>query len=731
LTTMSDDEVDELDSMDLTEDEKISIRKSSTPRLQMLLGRAGYEVDKTLALDRMGLMVTYGKYILNKRVTKSAELSDRDLKVRELELREQELYFRREEAAATEDWRRRDAKKGDEELALKAKELDLEAMRQHNELQRENTLDRKLKRYGDALRYSMVEMSDEPGELHHFFTTLESVYESFGVPSDIQSKLLLPLVSKQAKQLLSRLTSDQLADYEVVRDFLLAEFRLTSSQYRDRFQTTSKVPSETFTLYCSKIKSLFMYYLKSKQVGDDFNLLVDLMVADRLKLELPSECLKYILSVEGAKTLPCNKIATDADIFMSTHFADGRPKTAIRPINKGSYGTPYRFNNYAQVGEAQVMAPRGPGPNYPSRGPNLAATGRFTSPTGVKLCFRCGSDTHLASWHYYNNVSNNGATRVNCEQQTQRPATVHIRHAACSTQHELPQDLQQPILPEYCTQHDDDTLQIMEGLHSLSCDEQMYVNDNGRSARENVDSENEWLYNVDINCDINAANCCAVTRQIVRERAAGEPIRLAQMQYRDISIKELGGANCYKALVDSGAELCVMRRELVAGRDVTGLGQIRLRGIVGESVPAQLVELHVKPAVRVSVCGENGEWEERVDNIGPSIPVIFAVCQLSTDHDIILSAETVDRLENLRAYNILSVNTRSQTAAARAAVGTAAAAPPVRVSDKPVTFGGTPLGPGADVSLRSQERGEFSQSAEIEVVRKEQRDDPTLAGGYR
>jgi len=264
---MSDEEeVETLDSLGLTEDEFKAVKKCGDARMQMVLGRAGYDVDDTLNLTRNELMVAYGKYVVNKRAAKEEMLSDRDLKIRELELREQELKFRaaaekvrQEEAVKADAWRRHEAKKVDEKLELKSKELELEAKRQKAELERESAIDRRIKRFGDALRYSMVSMSDEPGELPHFFTTIESLFDSFAVPDDIRSKLLLPHVSNRAKLLLSRLTTDQLADYSTVRDFLLAEFKLTSSQYRERFQSARKQSSETFTLFCSKIKSLFTY----------------------------------------------------------------------------------------------------------------------------------------------------------------------------------------------------------------------------------------------------------------------------------------------------------------------------------------------------------------------------------------------------------------------------------------------------------------------------------------
>jgi len=94
---MSDeDDIDTLESLGLIEDEYKAVKKCGDARMQMVLGRAGYDVDDTLDLTWNELMVVYGKYVVNKRVAKEEMLSDRDLKIRELELREQELKLWRE-----------------------------------------------------------------------------------------------------------------------------------------------------------------------------------------------------------------------------------------------------------------------------------------------------------------------------------------------------------------------------------------------------------------------------------------------------------------------------------------------------------------------------------------------------------------------------------------------------------------------------------------------------------
>ena len=79
---------------------------------------------------------------------------------------------------------------------------------------------------------------------------------------------------------------------------MLREFKLTAEQYRDKFWTATKTAEETFTLFGSRVKNLFQYYLHSRKV-ENYDDLIDLLVSDRIKQTLSDACLKHVLSVEG------------------------------------------------------------------------------------------------------------------------------------------------------------------------------------------------------------------------------------------------------------------------------------------------------------------------------------------------------------------------------------------------------------------------------------------------
>jgi len=57
---------------------------------------------------------------------------------------------------------------------------------------------------------------------------------------------------------------------------------------------------------------------------ENFEQLVDLIVANRLKDSLSAPCLKYCLSVEGNKVLSSSELAALADTFDANYSSNGR-----------------------------------------------------------------------------------------------------------------------------------------------------------------------------------------------------------------------------------------------------------------------------------------------------------------------------------------------------------------------------------------------------------------------
>ena len=63
---------------------------------------------------------------------------------------------------------------------------------------------------------------------------------------------------------------------------LFAAILLTAEQYRERFRTAVKSVTETYTLFGSRVKNLFLYYLQNRK-DKTVEQVIDLLVSDRIK----------------------------------------------------------------------------------------------------------------------------------------------------------------------------------------------------------------------------------------------------------------------------------------------------------------------------------------------------------------------------------------------------------------------------------------------------------------
>jgi len=130
----------------------------------------------------------------------------------------------------------------------------------------DNSLAGRTKKSGDALRHVLPHMPSEHAELPQFFNTVEKLFKIYQVPADVQGKLLIPILSSQAKTIIGRMTSDDLESYDKVKQFLLSEFRLTPKRYKLRFDTASKGTNDTYVLFASRLCNLLTYYLRSRGI---------------------------------------------------------------------------------------------------------------------------------------------------------------------------------------------------------------------------------------------------------------------------------------------------------------------------------------------------------------------------------------------------------------------------------------------------------------------------------
>jgi len=206
----------------------------------------------------------------------------------------------------------------------------------------------------------------------------------YQVPADLQAKLLIPLLTSRAKSVIGRMPAGDMEQYDELKKFLLADFKLTPREYKSRFDTAHKNDDETYVLFAARLRNLLSYYLRSRQV-DNFDKLCELIVSDRLKAGMPEGPLSYVLSLEGNDWFTPDKVATLADIFVNNQHP--------------SYTTQPRSTEYKTAKVSTSMA----NVKHLSTSPRTSRLqdgntheNNYNTTEAIKRCYRCQSTLHLA-----------------------------------------------------------------------------------------------------------------------------------------------------------------------------------------------------------------------------------------------------------------------------------------------------------------------------------------------
>jgi len=221
------------------------------------------------------------------------------------------------------------------------------------------------KRIGEMMRHVLPKMSHESAELPQFFETVEKLYAMYEVPAEVQAKILIPLLTAQAKSLVNQMSIDDMSKYDELKEFLLTKYKLTFREYKVIFKTAVKNGGETYTLFAARLRNLLSYYPKSRFV-EDYDTLVELLISDRLKGFFPQGLLSYILTQEREGWYVASKVASLADVYVNNRTTVvGQKSSANKPVKVAtvtSYGTSGDQNYHsARGGQFQTGSSDGQG----------------------------------------------------------------------------------------------------------------------------------------------------------------------------------------------------------------------------------------------------------------------------------------------------------------------------------------------------------------------------------
>jgi hypothetical protein len=363
-----------------------------------------------------------------------------------------------------------------------------------------------------------------------------------------------------------------------------------------------------------------MHYLKARKANADLVKLIDLFVADKLKDCLSPGALQYVLSLEGDSCFTSNSVASNADIYCGNYNDAG----AYKGCNLFNVPLVDKFDNrkkflYGRQNDAKLAG----GPNNSSD-----KNGNGSKSTGVVLSSGSTSNTDLQS----------AADIKNGSRPTKVFANKKLFFACHSDQHVVAN------CPGKVKKSSSAT-SVKASAHACVVDTAA-----GRAntqdchldttAAECSACDVNYKFQAGIGSEINVTDSRQCELEPTRETVIGfvstltpngaTEVQLAPLNYVDVVI----AGTCYKALVDSGAQVPLIRSELV--RDMSFIGSINIQPVVGAPVLAKLAVLDIAKY-------DHSADAEVTDEHRP-LHVVFAVTDLAT-HDVILPSSVVADLQ--------------------------------------------------------------------------------------
>ena len=424
----------------ITAEQRDTIKRTNSDRLRARLEQAGWSSQDLKGLDREKLMEAVAELYVVPAAEAAADVPKTEsLVAKELELREREIALREREIKAQEEERKAQEKRWIAEMELKRAEYDRLQKLDAEKAKQDSSLAAHTKKFADSVKHVFIRMTDDPAELPMFFSGVENLYKLYDIPTDLQAKLLLPLLTKKARLVTNRLSLAELDDYEMVKQRILTEFRLTSREYLVRFRDAKKQSDESYVYFCSRLQNLLRYYLRSRKAENDSEKIIDVFVSDRLKESLSPSTLNYVLSLEGDDTFSSDKVAATADIHVNNYTEDGKFRSVSMSKSDQSHA-----HSGDKVHKHVSVASSGVGNNSVG-GANASPAVPVTTKPKVRLCYKCKSDQHLFANCPLRNVRSSQGPQVNACMPVNARYTTTAASAAepqCpSTQTDRPTDL--------------------------------------------------------------------------------------------------------------------------------------------------------------------------------------------------------------------------------------------------------------------------------------------------
>lgn len=211
------------------------------------------------------------------------------------------------------------AEKQSSELKLREEQLKLSYKNASDKELENSKFENRLSRASKITKNLLYAMpsDNDPTDIVCYIQDVEAMFERNKIDHDLRISLIAPHLNTASRKLLKNLPDAN--DFAKFKTAILQNYRCTPSYYRQSFDTVQRTNSESFTQFVTRLKSILMFYLESRNTSS-LDAFIDLTLLDRLRKVLsPRE--KFFLSERelNSPALSSTQAADILDAFESEH----------------------------------------------------------------------------------------------------------------------------------------------------------------------------------------------------------------------------------------------------------------------------------------------------------------------------------------------------------------------------------------------------------------------------
>ena len=254
---------------------------------------------------------------------------------------------------------------------------------QKKELELKQTEENKLQVFDLSRQVRLVPPFNED-EVDKFFQHFEKVARNLKWPEDKWSLLLQSVIKGKAQEAFTALSIEDSADYQKVKIAILRSYELVPEAYRQRFRGLRKQDGQTYVEFAHDKEVFFDRWCTSKQVGEAFEKLRQLILMEEFKRGVHAD-IKTYLDEKDADSL--SQMAVFADEYALTHKSS---------FNRSKYSTSYGKSN-VDMGNVPKPHDLSKRQNFSKSDQSADKEKRKFSKATVPTCSYCKKKGHVMS----------------------------------------------------------------------------------------------------------------------------------------------------------------------------------------------------------------------------------------------------------------------------------------------------------------------------------------------